>query len=98
MIAALMSFLAGVVLGQRFKVIILIPASAVVISGATLVAVFASTGARVGLSVGLLSWCALQMGYFVGLAVKVILIGDTAVHGQHATLRRPAADVWHPKA
>jgi uncharacterized RDD family membrane protein YckC len=92
MVAALISFLAGVVLGQRFKVIVLIPASAVVILGAALAFAFAPTGAWGSLGVGLLAWCLLQMGYFVGLAVRPVLAGETTSHRQRPIPRRSTTD------
>ena len=78
-------------LGQRFKAVILIPASLVVFIGATL-AMHASTGIWVSLFIGFSSWCAIQMGYFVGLGVNVILAGGTAAPGRDATLHYPVAD------
>jgi hypothetical protein len=73
---ALISFLAGMVLGQRFKVLILVPACAL-IAVVALVDGFVRTEAfwqmALMATMGLVS---LQTGYFIGVGVRHILAGE----------------------
>jgi hypothetical protein len=91
MASILLSFLAGMVLGQRFKVLILAPAG--VIAMALLIgkgfASSASFGATALLT--LASLTSMQIGYFVGLAIRHILAGD-AVHTPHPRLHGPISE------
>jgi hypothetical protein len=63
--------LAGLLLGQRFKVLVLIPAAAVVIA-------LSFAGAEVRWPIALMAVAAtvsLQMGYLLGLVVHYMLTG-----------------------
>lgn len=92
MIAALISFLAGMVLGQRFKVVVLVPASGIVIIGALLDASLVPVGAWSLAAIAVLSWCTLQIGYFVGLVIRPILASGRRNQVQSHSLGRTAAN------
>jgi len=83
MIALILSLTAGMVLGQRFKVLILLPATGL--------AIIAATGAGMahgdhGWSIVLLAIAvtvALQIGYLIGTGIRSLLAAGRAsrVHG-----------------
>jgi hypothetical protein len=73
---ALISFLAGMVLGQRFKVLILVPACALI---ATVALADGFVRTEVFWQMALMAIAglvSLQMGYFIGLGVRHILAGE----------------------
>jgi hypothetical protein len=89
MIFALISFLAGIVLGQRFRVLVLIPVGVLISVMAVVVGVLAREAFWPATIVAIAGWASLQMGYFVGLGMRQILSGE----GQsHASVGRSAAD------
>ncbi len=87
----IVSFLAGAALGQRFKVMVLMPAMLIVlgISIATGIA-HAQSAWAIALMVAIAATC-LQIGYFVGIGVRHVLstkpssLASPATAPRHAT-------------
>jgi hypothetical protein len=65
---SIVSFLVGAALGQRFKVIVLIPAI-VIFSGLAIIAAHADSAWSIVLMAAATTTC-LQIGYFVGFGVR----------------------------
>jgi hypothetical protein len=89
MIVALLCMLAGMVLGQRFKVLLLVPATAL------LLALTAAGGALHGDAfwptalVAVAAAASLQTGYLFGLGIRHALMGNRAASSD-ASLARSA--------
>jgi hypothetical protein len=91
MISLILSFTAGMVLGQRFKVLILLPAIGV--------AIIAATGA--GIARGDHAWSivllvvavtvALQIGYLIGTGVQSFLLATRASRHHSTSVPTDAA-------
>jgi hypothetical protein len=90
MMLAILSLLAGMVLGQRFKVLILIPAIA-----ASLIVAVAAGIARADdiwsiVMMAVLAATSLQIGYLGGTAIRVMIVATRASRRRHASLQASA--------
>jgi hypothetical protein len=92
---SMISFLFGAALGQRFNVVVLIPAMAIVLvlavgAGAT----HAQTNWWIVVMAATASVC-LQCGYFTGIGIRHFLVGTQSRESSHLaaadTSARPAA-------
>jgi hypothetical protein len=90
MTSLIISFLVGMVLGQRFKVLILLPAIAL-----ALITVLSGGIARAEpawsiflMAVGVT--IAIQLGYLIGTGVRAIIIGARAARPYPPSAPRPA--------
>jgi hypothetical protein len=90
MISLIVSFLVGMVLGQRFKVLILLPAIAL-----ALIAVVGGGIARAEqvwsialIAVGVI--VALQIGYLIGTGIRALIVGARASRAYPGSVRAPA--------
>jgi hypothetical protein len=71
----LLSLLAGMVLGQRFRVLVLVPAMAVVLPIAIGAAAASHQGLGTIVLLGTLSVASLQIGYLLGVGIRHALAG-----------------------
>jgi hypothetical protein len=67
------SMLLGAVLAQRFRVMVLMPASAMVLVLAASTAVVQGHAAWWTISLAAIGISALQLGYFIGLGIRFVL-------------------------
>jgi membrane protein DedA with SNARE-associated domain len=92
MMLSMVSLLVGVVLGQRFKVIVLIPATAIVLVLAVATGV---TPAQTAWSIILMVAAAatsMQIGYLIGIGVRHVLAASSSLTSPTASspARQPA--------
>jgi hypothetical protein len=83
LIVAALSFLIGILLGLRFRVLILIPATAIVLAG-----VAGMHSAAIGLAAMPAAIAALQIGYLVGAFIALHLrrpVGGSYTGWAHAS-------------
>jgi len=96
MTLALISLLAGMVLGQRFKVLILIPATALALVFATGTGIVRADTVWSIVLMATAAAASLQIGYLVGVAIRHVLVAGRASRLRAASLmdsasaRRPA--------
>ncbi len=87
--AALISLLAGMVLAQRFKVLILLPVMLLTLVIALSTAIAGTDGAwTAGLTAALII-LGLQVGYLLGLGLRQVMVLTRATRRQPASLRSP---------
>jgi membrane protein DedA with SNARE-associated domain len=88
MMLAVVSFLVGAVLGQRFKVLVLIPATAIML---VLAAATGVTQAQTAWSIVLMAAAAatsMQIGYLIGIAIHALAV---LWSGKSSSLTSPTA-------
>ncbi len=90
MITLIVCLLAGMVLGQRFKVLILVPAAAAVIVLAIIAGLAYREASWPIALMAMASAASLQLGYLSGLAIRQVLLGGR-VKPMAAPARRPAS-------
>jgi predicted neutral ceramidase superfamily lipid hydrolase len=94
-IFSLLVMLVGIVLGQRFRVLILVPGVAVLLPIAIGVATFSHEGLGTTLLLAVLTVGTLQIGYLLGVGFRYALvaarIGGLRSRGGPQPARRPSA-------
>jgi hypothetical protein len=88
-LALILYLLTGILLGHRFKILILVPVVVLALPLASAEGV--ALGSRFGpaelIAAAALS---LQIGYFLGACIRCFLIGDLASQSRTSSLERPA--------
>ena len=93
-VLSMVSFLVGALLGQRFKVMVLIPAVAAVLTLAVGIGV---THAHTGWSIVLMAAAAatsMQIGYLIGISIHHVLA--TPLSSRSSPLTSPTTSARHP--
>ena len=87
------SLLVGAALGQRFKVMVLMPAIAIVLGLSIAIGVtHAQSDWSIVLTAAIAATC-LQIGYFVGVGIRHVL--ETALSRRSSPLASPATPAGH---
>jgi hypothetical protein len=90
---SMINFLAGAALGQRFKVMVLMPAIVIVPGLSVLIGLaHAQSAWSIVLMAAAASTC-LQVGYFVGIGVRHVL--EASLSRRSTPLASPATSVRH---
>ena len=79
MTTSIICLLAGLVLGQRLKVLVLVPATALIAALAIISGLVGGSTFRSVLLVAVGAAVSLQVGYLLGLGINQVLIGVRAI-------------------